>query len=136
MIELKKQALLGAFGVASPKSMIVIPWYDLNNCLKLITPGKKIDWPDLLVISDQAVSIFKVRASEAYTLLPFKRLDHSGIHQMGLLALRNVIEGSTVTYIVDGDVTYQDLASVALKNNCVRHIHKLYTQLKKDKTNE
>jgi len=33
-------------------------------------------------------------------------------------------------------VTYQDLASVALKNNCVRHIHKLYTQLKKDKTNE
>ena len=104
--------------------------------MKLITPGKKIDWPDLLVISDQAVSIFKVRASEAYTLLPFKRLDHSGIHQMGLLALRNVIEGSTVTYIVDGDVTYQDLASVALKNNCVRHIHKLYTQLKKDKTNE
>jgi hypothetical protein len=133
MIELKKQALLGAFGIATPKSMIVVPWHDPENCLKLIAPGKKFDWPDLLVISDQAVSIFKVRASEAYTLLPFKRLDHNGIHQMGLLALRNVIDGSTVTYIADGDVTYQDLASVSLKNNCVRHIHKLYTQLEKDK---
>lgn len=124
MIELKKQALNGAFGVASKAGNIVLPIYEAKDPLKILPMGKIQAWPDLVIVMEGSLSVLKVREKEAHLLLPFKRLDVREVHNMGLLFFKEMINNSKITLIAPGEISWKDLAGVVCKYGLSGYVHR------------
>jgi hypothetical protein len=128
MIELRKQALNGAFGVASKAGNIVLPIYESKDPLKILPMGKVQNWPDLVIVMEGSLSVLKVREKEAHLLLPFKRLDVREVHNMGLLFFKDMINNSKVSLIAPGEITWKDLASIIQKYGLSGYVHRHFLQ--------
>jgi hypothetical protein len=133
LIELKKSSVAGALGTAAKKAQVVVPIYNAKNFqepLALLPYGSEPkNWPDLIVVSNAAFLVLRVRVAEAYTLLPFKRLDSVEIHKMGLLAFKDMLEVSQALFLTP-EFTYQDMAQIANQFNLSGYVHKRYMEKK------
>lgn len=127
MLELRKAALNGAFGVAGKSGKVVVPVYE-KDPLKVFPAGNSFNWPDLAIVMDSSLMILRVRLKEAYTLLPFKRLDYEEIQMLGLIYFKDLLNNAKVTFVMSSDITYKEIATLASKYNLSGYLHRQFLQ--------
>lgn len=129
MIEIKKSLLLGTIESASAKGQIVVPIQG-KDCIMACGIGFKKAWPDLLFVQEKSCLMLHVGEADACTYLPYRRLDLREIQTTGLLKFKDLIEASKEIYAGEMEITYQDLASIVLKNDLVGYVHRKYLEAK------
>lgn len=129
MIEIKKQTLLNSLNSASQKGQVVVP-VETRDCLMATSCGYKKAWPDLLLIQERSCIIIHVGESEANTYLPYKRLDLREIQTTGLLKFKELVEASKLIYMGEPQITYKNIAEVALQEDLVGYLHRKFLEVK------
>ena len=128
MIEIKKSALNGAFGSAASSAKIVVPVYKPQDPLTILPGGSAISWPDIIAVSDAAITILRIRKDSAIKTPPFKRLDFKEFHALGLIKLKDFLNSCRAIYITPSNATYQDLAKLAVEYKLTGFLHKCFLE--------
>ena len=129
MIEIKRQTLINSLTNASTKGQMLVPIPGRDN-LMTTGSGYKKAWPDLFLIQERSCIMIRVGDSEACSYLPYKRLDLREIQATGLVKFKELIEASKLIYIGEPNLTYQNLAEVALTEDLVGYLHRQFLNIK------
>lgn len=127
LIELKKQDLNGALGIASKQAKMVIPQMNEKSPLALLPISNPRRWPDIVAIMDNQLMIIRVQEKDACTLLPFKRLDHNEIHTLGLVKFKDLLNACKAIWISEG-LTWRELAKLLQEYKLSAFLHKQYKE--------
>jgi uncharacterized lipoprotein len=90
----------------------------------LVTAGPyDRDWPTLILIHDNSLTVIQVTRSQAIQVMPYRRLDFMDIQKLGLIKFKESLASAKNIYILD-KFTYSSLFELAVRHGLVNFLHR------------